>query len=182
MSRALLLAPHNDDETLFAAYTILRCQPHVVTCLRSFVQASRGGPTFETRERETGRALFHLGCTSWHQLPVRDDTPDVEMLESLLRELADDGLWDRVYAPAVEDGGHEGHTLVGELAVKVFGDVIPYLTYRRGMGKSTSEAKVPVEPGWHSAKLRAMAEYESQIELESTAYWFVNAGLDEFYA
>ena len=35
---------------------------------------------------------------------------------------------------------------------------------------------------WDAQKLKAMAEYGSQIDLEATAYWFVNAGLDEFYA
>jgi hypothetical protein len=34
----LLLAPHNDDETLFAAYTCLRERPKVVVILRSFVR------------------------------------------------------------------------------------------------------------------------------------------------
>lgn len=31
----LLFAPHADDETLFAAYTVLRFSPHVIICCPS---------------------------------------------------------------------------------------------------------------------------------------------------
>ena len=181
---ALLLAPHSDDETLFASFLILRYRPHVVTCFRSHVQEARGGPTFATREQETQKATRHLGFPDLEQLPVRDDAPDPEMLAALLTEIEGRERWDVVFAPAVEDGGHDQHNLVGELALQVFGAerVTTYLTYRRGHGKSQSLSPIPYEPSWVSAKLRAMAEYESQIELDNCRYWFTEAPLLEWYA
>lgn len=182
---ALLLCPHNDDETLFASFTILRHQPDVVTCLRSYVQEQRGGPNYLKREDETVMALAVLGSICRRQqLPVRDDTPDPEMLTRLLAEIRHANDYDVVFAPAVEDGGHDHHNLVGECALHVFGGdvVVPYLTYRRGSGKSRSGNEVPFEPGWPRLKLRAMAEYASQIELESTSFWFVDETLREWYA
>lgn len=181
---ALLLAPHNDDETLFASFTILRHRPHVVTCFRSYVQERRGGPDYRTREAETQQALFRLGGPTWQQLPVRDDQPDVEMLVSCLREIQRDGLWDVVFAPAVEDGGHDQHNMVGHAALEIFGDqiVTPYLTYVRGEGKTRSGCAVPFEPDWPARKLMAMSKYQSQIEVENTSFWFLDETIREWYA
>lgn len=181
---ALLLSPHNDDETLFAAFTILRHRPTVVTCFQSFVQEQRGGPTWQTREAETVRAVSCLGADRPIQLLVRDDKPDETMLRSLLTHIRDADRWDIVFAPAVEEGGHDQHNLVGELAVEIFGGfrVMLYLTYVRGSGKTRSDCEAPYEPGWPSAKLRAMAEYESQIELGNTSTWFIDETLREWYA
>jgi LmbE family N-acetylglucosaminyl deacetylase len=180
---ALLLAPHNDDETLFAAFTVLRHRPHVVTCLKAYIQANDGGPDHRVREEETQRALFHLQAPSWQQLPCRDDTPDWDMLQSLINELATEQPWDVVFAPAIEEGGHDQHNEVGRQAVKAFGKnmVTPYLTYRRGLGKSKGRNEVPFEPQWIATKLRAMGEYESQAALSSTAYWFCDETLREWY-
>ncbi len=171
---ALLLAPHNDDECLFSAYTVLRHAPHVVTCFSSHVQAARGGPGRATREQETQRALFHLGAPSWQQLPVRDDGPDAEMLASLLREIEAGQEWTVVFAPAVELGGHEQHCLLGSLAEEVFGTerLVPYLTYVRGNSRTVSENEVPFEDDWPALKFSAMAEYSSQINLPDCRPWF----------
>ena len=171
---ALLLAPHQDDESLFCAYTVLRHRPHVVTCFASHVQASRGGPDDDTRNLETMRATVVLGAPSWQKLPVRDDAPDSEMLASLLREIDADQEWTVVFAPAVELGGHDQHNLVGHLAEEVFGRerLQPYLTYVRGQGRSRSANEVPFEPHWPALKMRAMAEYSSQINLPDCRPWF----------
>lgn len=180
---ALLLSPHNDDETLFCSWTILRHRPHVVTCLKSYLQEERGGPSHRVREEETQRALFHLQAPTWQQLPVRDDAPDWDMLQSLINEIAKDQPWDVVFAPAVEEDGHDQHNEVGRQAVEAFGKriVTPYLTYRRGHGKSRGRNEVPFEPLWVALKLRALAEYESQIEVENTRTWFVDESLREWY-
>lgn len=171
---ALLLAPHYDDETLFAAYTVIRHAPHVLTCMGDAqIQASRGGPSCEERRAESVTACQILGADSHSWLPVRDDVPDAEALESLLREFAVTS-WDVVFAPAWEDGGHDDHNLVADLAGHIFGDVTRYMTYRRGYGRSESPHEAQVERGYRSVKLMAMACYSSQIELDSCRPWFNN--------
>lgn len=176
----LFLAPHHDDETLFGAFTILRYQPHVIICTRSDLQESRGtGITNATRERETQEALRWLGDPTYEFWGHSDIDPDRGELERRLRAYEIDG---RVFAPAIEEDGHEHHSMIGQIALDVFGDrVQPYLTYRRGHGRSVG-TEVPFEPGWPARKMRALACYESQIALPSTEYWFLDSTLREYWA
>lgn len=162
----LFLAPHNDDETLFGAFTLLRRRPHVIVCLRSRVQ-ERYGITATQRERETDAAMQLLGC-NWEQWNIRDINADAQDLIQHLRRF-DPGAVHRdvhVFAPAIEEGGHHDHNLVGEVARYVFGPerVTHYLTYTRHGGKSEIGAEVYYEPAWVTLKLRALACYRSQIE------------------
>lgn len=186
--RALFLAPHNDDETLFGAFTLLAWHPDVVVCYRS---AKQKGIDPVVRERETAVALSILkGDGSFVQAEVFDTAPDDELVDHLTATLPGmhdvfgrSDQYDIVFAPAIEDGGHEQHTLVGKIARDVFGEkVVHYLTYRRGFGRSRSSTEVPFHPLWPAAKLAAMSMYRSQIELPSTAPWFVDYGIREFYA
>lgn len=177
--QSLFLAPHNDDETLFGSYTLLRENPHVVVVLRSMVQEERGyGITFADREQETAAALKELGVSSWEQWPIKDTAPNWVAVEIKLRGLP----WaPKVYAPAVEDGGHPHHNSLGELALRVFpGRVKPYLTYTVE-GKSEWGEPVPVEDGWEERKRAALGCYVSQARHPSTAAHF-DRSLTEYYA
>jgi LmbE family N-acetylglucosaminyl deacetylase len=162
----LFLSPHNDDETLFGAYTLLRERPTVVVCLWGTSQSTVSGAA---RVLETERALEVLGVDDFRQWSMSDTNVDAGVLELRMRDLGD---FDLVFAPMVEDGGHEQHNLVGELARKVFPNVQGYATYRRGSGRTQTPVAVPFSPGWPALKLRAMACYESQIEIENTRPWF----------
>ena len=174
----IFLSPHNDDETLFGAYTLLRYRPHVVVCYSGHVQ-KQYGISAETRENETRLALQdgRLGCSysqgSW------PDTEPFHVADGILAQLrgytSKESTWvpDRVFAPAVEDGGHAQHNLIGELADIVFGDkVTHYLTYVRGQTRTRSDNEVPFEPDWPARKFQAMACYTSQINLGNTRPWF----------
>ena len=57
---ALLLEPHHDDATLFAAYTCLREKPLVVTVLSD--SRTQAGVTGAEREAESVAAMEILGC------------------------------------------------------------------------------------------------------------------------
>ncbi len=176
----------SDDDALFCAYTILQHKPHVVTCFESHVQPARGhaGCSQEIRAAETQRALLHLGASGWQQLPVRDDAVDEEMLRALLEQIEAERSWDVVFAPAHEEGAHSQHNLVADLALEVFGPLrlVSYMTYVRGQGRSQSENEVIPEPGWRALKMRAMAEYSSQVELSDTLPWFQDEWHREFLA
>lgn len=190
--KSLLLAPHNDDETLWNSWNILRYKPHVIICLRSQVQEDRGtGITAAVRQLETARALWWLGDPTWEQWGYSDADPDWRDIEQRMGEfdLAHPDL-ERVFSPAQEEDGHEHHDAIGYYARKVFGDrVQPYLTYRRGFGRSTgfyvngecvSGEEVPFESSWPAKKLRALSCYESQIAEPSVEYWFIDSELREY--
>lgn len=171
---ATLLAPHNDDETLFASFLVQKFRPRVIVCLRSQVQADRYGILAETREKETVAACRELGLTKRDvvQLPHLDRKPNWTLLRrSLLEVVPTSGP---VFAPAWEDGGHEHHNEVATMARELFGErVLAYLTYRRGFGKTTSEREVEPVPAWIVSKLRALSCYRSQIEEPSCRPWFL---------
>src|SRR4026207_1324159 len=104
--RSLLISPHNDDETLWAAFTILREQPTVVVALDSYIQVARGDLqcTAERRRAETIAAMQILNPGSAPQfLGLRDDEFSLFDLDEALRQF---GQPEMVYAPAFEEGGH----------------------------------------------------------------------------
>lgn len=171
---ALLLAPHADDETLFAAYTLMRYRPHVVVCLKA---GDRSG-------RETEEAIAELGLDPYghiddaepgaglEQWPYAEERPIPNDLLELLWTRRDE--YDRVFAPAVEEGGHEQHNEIGRIAVTVFGvgRVTGYLTYTRAGGRSTWGTLVEPTTDWIAMKLRALSCYQSQIDRDATRPWF----------
>ena len=178
----LWLAPHNDDETLFGSFTILRERPMVIICLKSQVQEDRGGPTADTREKETQSALWWLGQPTWKQLTTLD-TDYAVMADRLLDDFETlDYVHapERIWAPAFEAGGHDQHNLVAFAAAAVWGmKVQPYLTYVRGSMR-TRGTQVPFEPSWVYSKMRALCCYRSQIELDATRPWFMDDTLREY--
>lgn len=183
--RTLLLSPHYDDETLFAAYTVQRHQPDVLV-----VAVPKDRDEAERRNAETAEALKWLGHTGrLNSLGSYEGGIDPEYLVGYLEGCAapapeafdpladpedEDLKYDRVFAPAVEDGGHDDHNLVGRAAVKVFGPdrVIPYLTYTRGGGRSRGGVEVPATPAMIEGKLLALACHRSQIEHPARRPWF----------
>ena len=141
-SGAIFLSPHNDDETLFGAFTLLRERPRVVTVLRSYIQEQRGtGVTYREREAETEAALDVLGIADWEQWQYPDSDPPWHAVRERLGSLEAE----RIYAPAVERGGHRHHNAIGRLADSLWpGRVTFYTTYKRwGRGRTTRGNPVP---------------------------------------
>lgn len=187
----VLLEPHNDDAVLFATWTCLREQPHVITCLRSH----RQGDNFARRELESHVALQEtLGC-SWGQWEFRDDAPDWPAIRSAIGQLAE--TFDHCYAPFPRwvQNGHDpaeltppGHGIlqhdrIGQMALDAFGPerYTGYLTYLRWGGKDNGGTAVPFEPEWPLRKLQALACYRSQLERPEIVSHFLG-DLNEFYS
>lgn len=177
----MLLEPHQDDAVLFSCFNAIRHRAHVVTVLASQVQEDRGtGITNATREAENEAALVGVLDLSWTQWPYLDSDPDWQAVAAAFTLLDERLQPDLVLAPAVEDGGHEHHSAVGDLAGAIFrGRVTHYMTYRRGEGRSTG-VEVEYEPPWVTLKLRALACYRSQIEMAAAGCtpWFVGDQLE----
>lgn len=172
--RSLFIAPHNDDEVLFGTYTLLRYKPDVLVCTLGATQD--GVELGMKRVGETAQALAVLGLKHQLQLPIPDSDPDWELFERYLTMLSMiTPAYDHVFAPMVEDGGHDQHNAVGQIARDVFRSskiLTGYATYRRGSGRTQTKTEVGWEEGWQALKLRAMACYESQIENPHTRPWF----------
>jgi LmbE family N-acetylglucosaminyl deacetylase len=168
----VLLSPHNDDAELFACWALLEHAPHVIVCLKSdrMGQVDYPGPvvTAETREAETDAAMRLLGCT-WAQWPFLDSAPQWSLVAGAIGLLAD--RYDHCIAPAVEEGGHEQHNVIGRMALESFGPerVTQYLTYTRLHGRSTDGREVPVDV---ARKRCALDCYESQRTHPMTAAHF----------
>lgn len=183
----LLLAPHNDDEALFAAFTCLRYKPHVAVCLRSFKQDRN----WQRRELETSKAMRLLGCT-WEQWDIPDNAPNWPFVKALVERAA--WKYDRCFAPYprfswngwtgsgdVPPDGVCQHDRIGEIAQTVFGDrYTGYLTYTKA-GKDVHGDPVPFEPEWPLLKLQALLCYESQIRRPEIVPHFLG-DLNEYYA
>lgn len=170
----LFLAPHNDDETLFGTYTLLKYQPMVLVCLRSFVQVSWDrGPSWYQREDETDCAMRQLGC-EWHQGVEPDTEPNWAAVLGWIKDF--DTSPEVVFAPAPEVGGHHHHNTLGEMAMEVWpGETVFYLTYTRDKGKSEWGQLVVPESGWDLQKARALECYASQIKLPQTGMHFTRS-------
>jgi hypothetical protein len=166
-----LLVPHNDDEVLYASYTIMHERPLVFVMFDSYVQPARGiaGCDAATRRQETWAGLRQLAAGDW---PVnvmfgclRDDQryepPDLVAILKRSKLAAE-----KVWAPAFEANGHRQHNLLGQAADLAFpGRVTHYLTYTP-VGKSRGGMEVLPRSGEEIArKLRALACYTSQLQI-----------------
>lgn len=185
---AILVSPHNDDETLFASFLILRHNPDVVVCLYdSDVRAA------ETREALSQLMVPEGKFFQWHYATSK---PDWASIRQSIHSLAD--FYDRAFAPKpqFEVNGHSPdklprtgwgilqHDMIGMYVVEAFGPsrTTFYQTYARWDGKTREGRESPCEPHWIAAKLRALACYGSQHREPSTRTWFLDNDLREYLA
>ncbi len=167
--RTLAIFPHNDDEALFMAYTLMREKPLVLIVTDAYIQTNRGeiGCDSETRWDETKKAIDILGC-SVMRLGVPDtDLFNQEMALSISLQKCF-GNFDRVYGPALQ-GGNEHHDIVHRICKRAFGDkLVQYTTYTKE--ELWTKGDIEVIPNEEEIKLKNLALecYNSQINLPST--------------
>ncbi len=154
----LLLAPHFDDEALFASFICLREHPLVAFC---FDGAPRHG-AFDVRWKEALAATQILGCEA---LTLR---ADYDTLAERLSTFAPEHVW----APLPEDEGNGDHNIVGEAAERLWPERVSFYSTYTVEGRTTVGYPVPAEPGWVDLKRRALACYQSQIRNPQTSPHF----------
>lgn len=167
MEQRIVLAPHNDDETLFCAYTILRHKPKVIICTDSYIELERGdGVTKEQRIEETKNAMKILGAEV-EFLHI----PDNKITEDILREKLQGYKCDTMYAPAVEEGGNPTHNLIGRVAGEMF-NTTHYMTYTKDDTKTKGSTFLfPIDEE-KELKRMALACYPSQMGIATTRPFF----------
>lgn len=174
----ILLAPHNDDEALFAAVTLQRVRPLVVVVTDSWVQFHRGdGVTADGRWAETVQALDILGCPG-----LRLGIPDVDLaLGRVVEGLRTLTGVSRVWAPA-RQGGHPHHDLVHLAAAEAWADVpqVLYGTYSAREPVYATEGEPLVGTMEERAtKAAALACYRSQWGGRSKSHFQAALALPE---
>lgn len=175
----LFIAPHNDDETLFGAFTLMREKPLVVIVTDSFVQQNRGeNVTADQRWEETLEAMKILGCPVL-RLGIRDDVIDEWMVKDKLGRFAN---FERIYAPAVQ-GGNPHHDLIGEAAKYLFGSrATQYSTYSKDALYIPGTFELVPTPEELDLKNKALECYKSQLALDATRPHFEAVkGKSEWY-
>lgn len=174
----LFLSPHNDDETLFGAFTLLREKPLVVICTDGYIQGERGdGITAEERREETREAMKILKCPVIF-LGIKDTELTGDKLEEVFKYMRAY----EVYAPTIQ-GGNAQHDLVGKVADLVFGDVTHYMTYTKTQLHTVGSREIKPNSFEIGAKNKALQCYRSQLNLGATRPHFEAVlGKSEFYA
>jgi LmbE family N-acetylglucosaminyl deacetylase len=177
--KAVLFSPHADDETLFAAFTILRYRPKIIIC---FPSVGDYGDT-ELRIEESRAAAEVLGAAGV-------DLWEIDTLEDLIARMRafDEAEHPaRIFAPDA-NASHPDHCAVAYAALEVFaGRRTTYHTYINEEGdqavaltKVREGQPVDFEPAWVQQKLRALARYTSQIH-HPRAHKFFCDDLYEYY-
>lgn len=156
----ILLAPHNDDEALFAAFTIMREKPLVIVVTDGYIQLDRGvGP--HERRYETIDAMRILSApVVFLGIPDTGLTPEV--LKARLAGL-DPEL---VYAPAVYPNGNKGHNVVGSVAMELWPNKVKlYHTYELNRLYIDRDNAILPSLSELETKNRALDAYKSQLRL-----------------
>lgn len=162
----LAIIPHEDDESLFLAYTLMREKPLVVVVTDSYIQPNRGDIGCSARERreETSKAMKLVGCPVYFA-GIRDDMMDNMDLINLLCNFEG---FEKVYAPAIQ-GGNAQHDMIGNVAVQVFGDkLVQYTTYTKTELWTPGNIEIVPTAAEVELKNKMLDCYQSQINLPAT--------------
>ncbi len=168
----IFLAPHNDDESLFGAFTLMRLKPLVIIVTDSFIQPERGGIneaycTAEARRQETIEAMKLVGCPVLFM-----GIKDTELDEDNLRERLKLFHPETIYVPAIQ-GGNPQHDLIGRVAMDIFGKKCErYTTYTRDQLYTVGGWEIKPTQQELELKNKMLDCYKTQLALPSTAPHF----------
>jgi LmbE family N-acetylglucosaminyl deacetylase len=166
----LALIPHNDDESLFLAYTLMRERPQVVIVFDSYIQY---WTTNVERRQESIKALSLLGITPIF-LGLNERTSTEDDVRKALMKLKPN----HCYAPS---GSHHHHQLIGKLAQELYNNVTIYTTYEGT--NYLVEGKVKITPTIEEINLKnkMLDCYKSQL-IKNAPHFEAVRGKPEYYA
>lgn len=156
----VLFAPHADDESLFAAFTLIRYRPRVVICCPSV----RDYGETAVRTAESAEAMTLLGAGPVDQWDGVDLAAQMRAFDARLRPA-------RVWAPSRQTA-HPDHLAVAVAADAVFGARVTHYHTYSAAGKVRDGALVPFEPGWQAMKRQALTCYRTQRDHPRAATFF----------
>ena len=167
--KTILLSPHNDDESLFCAYTIMRMKPLVVVVFDSYIQ---DWTTKEERRKETEEAMKMLGAEVMF-LGLNDKTATEEDVKQALAKLPDA----EVFAPT---GSHKHHNMIGRLAERRWKTVVLYTTYDGDALHVKGRVEIVPTKKEIEVKNKALDCYKSQL-IKNKPHFDAVRGGNEYY-
>ena len=176
----LFIAPHNDDEALWGAYTLMRDKPLVFVATISKRQGDNG----LERLRESYQACKFLGCPMISSGIYDSELTEENLTEVLKHFVGDDII---VFAPAYYENGHPDHNICSNVASKLFDKVVYYNSYRQIDGRAVLDTSgapslVEMKNERHEARKHEMLQfYKTQIGRDQTKPFFLNVS-KEYYA
>jgi LmbE family N-acetylglucosaminyl deacetylase len=157
---SILIAPHNDDEALYASYLILLEKPEVYIVYDGYQHQEKFNVKIEERRKESEEAMKILGVNV-HFLGGDDRDSSKEQVCRLMKQIPEDEIY---YAPA-KQGGNVQHDLVSDCAKELFNKVFYYATYTKDNLTPKGKGYVMALEGQAELKEKALACYKSQIRL-----------------
>ena len=163
---SLAIIPHEDDESLFLAYTLIREKPLVLICTESYIQPNRGdlGCTEEIRKQETINAMAILKCPVVF-LGIKDTELSETNFKERIRPFV--GMFEKIYAPYIQ-GGNSQHDIIGSVCREVFPSISRYTTYTKTELWTKGDIEIVPTEEEKYLKTQALNCYKSQILLPST--------------
>lgn len=163
--RSVLIAPHSDDEALFAGLICIRYKPQVIVVTDSFVQYERGQKeiTAHRRRDETRRACEVMGVEPVFLGLADDCFEEPRHIRAMLSE----AQWaaDIFFVPALQ-GGNRQHNLCSFAfnEIRTCERLVEYSTYAKGEFLTPVEGFVELVPTPEEIEIkeRALRCYESQ--------------------
>lgn len=148
-----LIAPHNDDETLYAASICLRYKPIIIVVFDGYQHQEKFGIKIETRREESRQAAKILGCEI-HFLGYDDRT-----------QVCDIPYEGEIITPS-KQGGNVHHDILSEYGK------IHYATYTKNNLTPYLEGGVEVVLTRRemATKNKALECYKSQHEINRSHF------------
>lgn len=165
-----LIAPHSDDECLFAAYTIMRYKPLVIIATD---YDGKRGPTALERRNESIEGCAVLGAkVDFLGIPESEFT-----LERLMIELGSPRfLGVMLEWTCAKQGGHPHHDICSQIR-----SYRKYATYTKDELEPFGNIKIEPTDAEFELKKRALACYKSQWKLNPQHFEAVLEARSEFY-
>lgn len=155
----ILISPHNDDESLFACYTIMREKPLVVIVYNGDQHSDKFGIPVQERKHESAEAMKLLGVeVEYLNMSDWGDDMDYYTMCSRLEKYKPD----KVYAPA--KGKNPQHNLVSIVCDDTFKNVVHYCTYDDDL---LQKGSIEIKPTKEEMELKnkCLDCYKSQLKI-----------------
>lgn len=154
----ILLAPHPDDEVLFASYIIQRLHPFVVICTDGTTH-EKFGVTWQQRRQESIAASKVLNYDIYF-LGIPEEQLTYDVLKKELLKF-NSGTW---WCPA-KQGGHKHHDLVYDVVKELQNNFMSYSTYSKDSLMPSGQYKMEPNNAEKILKDSALQCFTSQIKI-----------------
>jgi len=167
--KKLLFVPHNDDEALFCAYTIMQEKPLVIVCFDSYTQA---WTNWKERREESKQAMAILGAkVDFLGLSDKDDSKE-DLMEAM-KDYKADKIW-------ACTGSHKHHKWLGEVAKELWPGCTLCATYEGDNLHVKTDFEISPTSMEMDLKDLALSCYRSQHK-ENKLHFDAVAGRSEYY-